>query len=214
MRYDYCWARHVLVWRKHAYVEEWKTITLKSWTDQKGRCKAEWLNQGFLYSFVTNLNLTDKKTRIVSRIVVYVRGNNEEESIKEPVAVFTETLSWKELREKVEAYLEKLLGRKWIYLPFSRAVLTPHLKTWNGRPNVEKLGVEFFCNECKVNLSDRKKYLIADRYFCNMCFYTSATQTEFDSKKKEFLECPFLRGNSIRRKGEWKTSSLRRILSR
>lgn len=158
------------------YVEEWKTITPKSWAQQKGRCKAEWSNQGLLYCYNTNLNLPVRRNYIVLKIRVWVREETVEETAeKKPTAEFTETLTWGEVKEKTEAYLERVLKKKWNIVPFSNAVLAP-------KP---KLGLDVnlrgsFCYACsRLFWKDEKKYLVSSFYLCHMCFYTSATQAEF-----------------------------------
>lgn len=77
----------------------------------KARCKAEWLNQGLLYSYKRGINSNlDVSTwsKVVIRIPVWIKLDTEELTLTaEPVATFTYTLSWKEVKAKAEAYLEK-----------------------------------------------------------------------------------------------------------
>lgn len=75
-------------------VTEWKTVTPKVWIKDKGRCKAEWWNQGLLYAYIVNLNEISKRERIKVNVEVWINNDSIENISKRNLdAVFSESLT-------------------------------------------------------------------------------------------------------------------------
>lgn len=164
------------------YVVDWKTVSKKQYEVVKNKGKSAWWNQLPIYGYLVQKQRVNPRRKVVLEIHLYVRdGRTTEEIVNQaPTKVFQQTVSYSDLVKNVESYLEEILG-KYYYANSSKVALLPTMKS--RREEI----TNYLCKSCNSRLLD-KKYKVAQWYLCYGCFYTSATQAEFEERTERILE--------------------------